>query len=49
MRSLLEAAGDLQWAGPRMWGGIAGAETFLDLDTAEDLARLGDIRPDMER
>jgi molybdopterin-guanine dinucleotide biosynthesis protein A len=49
MRSLLEATGDLQWAGPRMWGEIAVAEAFLDLDTAEDLARLREISPDMER
>jgi hypothetical protein len=32
-----------------MWGGIAVAEAFLDLDTAEDLARLREISPDMER
>jgi molybdopterin-guanine dinucleotide biosynthesis protein A len=49
MRSLLEAIPDVQWAGPRMWGGGVDASAFLDIDTAEDLERLRALRPDVER
>jgi molybdopterin-guanine dinucleotide biosynthesis protein A len=48
MRALL-AAGDVQWAGPRMWGDVADERAFLDLDTPEDVTRLRDILPDVER
>jgi molybdopterin-guanine dinucleotide biosynthesis protein A len=48
MRALL-AAGDVQWAGPRMWGDVADERAFLDLDTPEDVTRLRDIVPDVER
>lgn len=41
MKALLEALEDLQWAGPRMWGAVASAEAFADVDTPEDAERLG--------
>jgi molybdenum cofactor guanylyltransferase len=49
MRALLREAGDVQWAGPRMWGGVADEQAFLDLDTPEDLQRLRADGSDVER
>jgi molybdopterin-guanine dinucleotide biosynthesis protein A len=49
MRALLREARDVQWAGPRMWGGVAEERAFLDLDTPEDLERLRAAGSDVER
>jgi hypothetical protein len=49
MRALLHEAGDLQWAGPRMWGAVADDRAFLDLDTPADLERLREGTRDVER
>lgn len=49
MQSLLRLATDVQWAGPRMWGAVADESSFVDIDTADDLARLRALRPDVER
>ncbi len=45
MAALIEAAHDVQWAGPRMWGAVATPEAFLDVDTPDDLERFraGDV------
>ncbi len=37
MQALLEAVPGMQWAGPRMWGDVAGPEAFADLDEPADL------------
>lgn len=49
MRTLISRAGDLQWAGPRMWGAVADDRAFVDLDTPEDVRRLREWRRDVER
>lgn len=41
MRALLEELDDVDWAGPEVWGAVAGAEAFADVDTPEDLRQLG--------
>ena len=41
IRAFLPAVPDLQWAGPRMWGHVADERTLADVDTPEDLRRLG--------
>ncbi len=41
MRALLTALDDLQWAGPRMWSGVAAFGDFEDADTVADARRLG--------
>lgn len=40
MRALL-AAVEIEWLGPSQWGSVATADCFADLDTPDDLARLG--------
>jgi molybdenum cofactor guanylyltransferase len=49
MRALVHEAGDLQWAGPRMWGAVVDDRAFLDLDTPADLERLREGTRDVER
>ncbi len=39
MQALLHAAHDVHWAGPRMWGPVAGPDAFADLDEPADLTR----------
>ena len=54
IRALLRDLPDLQWAGPRMWGHVAAERELEDVDTPEDLRRLGldlrrlglDLRPE---
>jgi molybdenum cofactor guanylyltransferase len=41
IREFLRTLPDVQWAGPRMWGDIADEQAFTDLDTPDDLRRLG--------
>jgi molybdopterin-guanine dinucleotide biosynthesis protein A len=46
IRPFLRTLPDLQWTGPRMWGHVAEERTLGDVDTPEDLRRLGlDARP----
>jgi molybdenum cofactor guanylyltransferase len=52
IRAFLPSVPDLQWAGPRMWGHAADDRTLADVDTPEDLTRLGldtDIRGGVEQ
>jgi molybdenum cofactor guanylyltransferase len=45
-RAFLRTLSDVQWAGPRMWGNVTGEWAFADLDSPEDLRRLGlDVAP----
>jgi molybdenum cofactor guanylyltransferase len=41
VRVFLRSLSAVQWVGPRMWGSVAEARTFTDVDSPEDLARLG--------
>lgn len=41
VRAFLRSLPRVQWVGPRMWGRVADERTFADVDTPEDLARLG--------
>jgi molybdopterin-guanine dinucleotide biosynthesis protein A len=41
IRPFLRTLPDLQWAGPRMWGHVAEEGTLSDVDTPDDLRRLG--------
>jgi molybdenum cofactor guanylyltransferase len=41
IRAFLPRLADLQWAGPRMWGHVADERTLADMDTPEDLRKLG--------
>ena len=41
VRRFLASLGGVQWVGPRMWGAVADERTFSDVDTPEDLERLG--------
>jgi molybdopterin-guanine dinucleotide biosynthesis protein A len=41
IRAFLPRVPDLQWAGPRMWGDVADDGVLADVDTPEDLRRLG--------
>jgi molybdopterin-guanine dinucleotide biosynthesis protein A len=41
VRRFLASLPGVQWVGPRMWGAIADERTFADVDTPEDLDRLG--------
>jgi hypothetical protein len=46
IREFLRTLSNVQWAGPRMWGHVADERTFADLDTPDDLRRLGlDVSP----
>jgi molybdopterin-guanine dinucleotide biosynthesis protein A len=45
IRAFLRAVADTQWAGPRMWGHLADERAFSDVDTPEDLRRLGLAAP----
>jgi molybdenum cofactor guanylyltransferase len=41
IRAFLPRLPDLQWAGPRMWGHVADERTLADVDTPDDLRKLG--------
>jgi molybdopterin-guanine dinucleotide biosynthesis protein A len=41
IRAFLGTIPEVQWAGPRMWGSVADERAFSDVDTPEDLRRLG--------
>jgi molybdenum cofactor guanylyltransferase len=41
VRRFLGSLPGVQWVGPRMWGEVADERTFADVDTPEDLVRLG--------
>jgi molybdopterin-guanine dinucleotide biosynthesis protein A len=41
VRRFLRSLPSVQWVGPRMWGAVADERTFADVDTPEDLDRLG--------
>jgi molybdopterin-guanine dinucleotide biosynthesis protein A len=41
VRGFLRSLPTVQWVGPRMWGSVAEEQTFADVDSPEDLARLG--------
>jgi MYXO-CTERM domain-containing protein len=41
VRGFLRTLPAVQWVGPRMWGSVAEARAFTDVDSPEDLARLG--------
>lgn len=41
VRAFLLSLPAVQWAGPRMWASVADERTFADVDSPEDLARLG--------
>jgi molybdenum cofactor guanylyltransferase len=41
VRRFLASLPRVQWVGPRMWGGVADERAFADVDTPEDLDRLG--------
>jgi molybdopterin-guanine dinucleotide biosynthesis protein A len=45
IRGFLRTLVDTQWAGPRMWGHLADETAFSDVDTPEDLRRLGLAAP----
>lgn len=41
VRGFLRSLPLVQWVGPRMWGSVADERMFADVDTPEDLVRLG--------
>jgi molybdopterin-guanine dinucleotide biosynthesis protein A len=41
LRDFLRTLPEVQWAGPRMWGHLADEGVLSDVDTPEDLRRLG--------
>ena len=41
VRGFIAALPEVQWAGPRMWGTVADEATLADVDTPQDLRRLG--------
>jgi molybdenum cofactor guanylyltransferase len=41
VREFLRSLAAVQWVGPRMWGPVAEERSFTDVDSPEDLARLG--------
>jgi molybdopterin-guanine dinucleotide biosynthesis protein A len=41
VRRFLASLSGVQWVGPRMWGAAADERAFADVDTPEDLDRLG--------
>jgi molybdopterin-guanine dinucleotide biosynthesis protein A len=41
VREFLRSLPRVQWVGPRMWGSVAEERTFADVDTPDELARLG--------